>query len=144
MSMMRAAAPVRRMPPTPVMRTDRLPPVVCRFINSATLRAPKSTGPESQPGIVISPRRYSRASAPFANAMSGGACSIRTSAQSASSSSASIIGNAVCAPCPISVCGTMTVTVLSGAILTQALSIVSPGLPAIPFARSTVEYVNSA
>ena len=56
-SIQRAAAPVRRIPSTPVARTDRLPPVICRFMNSAILRNAKSLGPASSAGIDVSPRR---------------------------------------------------------------------------------------
>ena len=50
---------------------------------------------------------------------------------------ASIMGSEVWTPWPISAWGTMTVTVLSGAMRTQAVSIASP-LPAIRRARSSV------
>ena len=50
-SIQRAAAPVRRMPSTPVARTDRLPPVICAFRNSAVLRMAKSALPESAAGM---------------------------------------------------------------------------------------------
>ena len=53
----RAAAPVRRMPSTPVARIDRLPPVICAFRNTAIFRALKSAMPESAAGISMSPRK---------------------------------------------------------------------------------------
>jgi hypothetical protein len=63
---------------------------------------------------------------------------MRTWLQSASSSSASIMGSAVCTPWPISECGTITVTVPSGAIFTQVVSS-APSPPASARARGRFE-----
>src|SRR3954462_7799776 len=54
---------------------------------------------------------------------SGGAGTIRTLAQSASSSSAMISGSEVIDPCPISVAADMMVMVPSGAMLIHGLSV---------------------
>ena len=70
------------------------------------------------PLVDCSPPRMGSPKAGFA-----GACSLRTFDQSASSSSAMIMGIAVMMPCPISDWPTMTVTVPSLAIRTQEFNV---------------------
>jgi hypothetical protein len=81
----------------------------------ATQRAPKGTLPASSGRNG----KVSRNTVRLAKILSMGACTTRTASSGASSSSASRTGSAVCTPCPISLRGTTTSMVPSGAIATQ-------------------------
>ncbi len=120
------AAPATRMPKAPVVRTLRLPPVICRSSAWAVrMRTPSTVG-TTKSGMSTPASSMPLAIEWLANSLIAGASSNLTRFQSASSSSASICASAVPAPWPISEWGTMAVTTLLLSSLTQVWSSVSP------------------